>query len=90
MGYSDWFSVVVIFIFVLSLYVLKHLIRYKMVSNLIHFILLIQHTAINICFIKKQRLQEHSNLLYQLVGLVFSDCFWFSVDAIHFIRSKSV
>ena len=45
---------VVIFIFVLPLYVLKHLIMYKMVSNLIHFILLIQHTAINICIIKNK------------------------------------
>ena len=41
-------------IFGLPLYVLKHLIRYKIVSNLIYFILLIQHTAINICIIKNK------------------------------------
>ena len=41
-------------IFGLPLYVLKHLIRYKMVSNLIYFILLIQHTAISICIIKNK------------------------------------
>ena len=55
-----------------------------MVSNLIYFILLIQHTAIN------TNTSSYSNLLYQLFGLVFGDCFWFSVDAIHFTRSKSV
>ena len=41
-------------------------------------------------YYQKQILQEHSNLLYQQFGLVFSDCFWFSVDAIHFTQSKSV
>ena len=100
----SWYSFF-FFIFGLPLYVLKHLIRYKMGSNLINFIHRIQHTAINICIIKnkyfknkvtyyisyqKQILQEQSNLLYQLFGLVFGDCFWFSVDAIHFKRSKSV
>ena len=41
----SWYSCFV-FIFGLPLYVLKHLIRYKMGSNLIYFIHLIQHTAI--------------------------------------------
>ena len=67
----SWYSCFLIF--GLPLYVLKHLIRYKMGSNLIYFIHLIQHTAINIC-IQKQILQEQSNLLYQLFGLVFGRC----------------
>ena len=85
LSWYSWFL-----IFGLPLYVLKHLIRYKMGSNLIYFIHLIQHTALNICNYQKQILQEQSNLLYQLFRLVFGDCFWFSVDAIHFKRSKSV
>ena len=79
-------------IFGLPLYVLKHLIRYKMGSNLIYFIHLIHYSVY--CYkhlhYQKQILQEQSNLLYQLFGLVFGDCFWFSVDSIHFKRSKSV
>ena len=76
-------------IFGLLLYALKHLIRYKMGSNLIYFIHLI-HCSTYCYKHQKQILQEQSNLLYQLFGLVFCDCFWFSVDAIHFKRSKSV
>ena len=83
--HGSWFL-----IFGLPLYVLKHLIRYKMGSDLIYFIHLIQHTAINIWIIKNKYFKNKSNLLYQLFGLVFGDCFWFSVDAIHFKRSKSV
>ena len=66
-------------IFGLPLYVLKLLIRYKMVSNLIYFILLIQHTAINICIIKNKYFK---NIVTYYIS--YSD--WFSAMLLIFGR----
>ena len=67
------------FNFGLPLYVLKHLIRYKMVSNLIYFIFLIQHTAINICIIKNKYFK---NIV--IYHISYSD--WFSAMLLIFDR----
>ena len=70
-------GIVVFFIFGLPLYVLKHLIRYKMGSNLINFIHRIQHTAINICIIKNKYFKN--KVTYYIS---YSD--WFSAIAFGF------
>ena len=70
-------GIVVFLIFGLPLYVLKHLIRYKMGSNLIYFIHLIQHTAINICIIKNKHFKN--KVTYYIS---YSD--WFSAIAFGF------
>ena len=71
----SWYSCFLIF--GLPLYVLKHLIRYKMGSNLIYFIHLIQHTAINICIIKNKYFKN--KVTYYIS---YSD--WFSAIAFGF------
>ena len=70
-------GIVVFLIFGLPLYVLKHLIRYKMGSNLIYFIHLIQHTAIYICIIKNKYFKN--KVTYYIS---YSD--WFSAIAFGF------
>ena len=70
-------GIVVFLIFGLPLYVLKHLIRYKMGSNLIYFIHLIQHTAINICIITNKYFKN--KVTY---NISYSD--WFSAIAFDF------
>ena len=71
----SWYSCFLIF--GLPLYVLKHLIRYKMGSNLIYFIHLIQHTAIKICIIKNKYFEN--KVTYYIS---YSD--WFSAIAFGF------